>query len=78
MAVPLHGIRALSESRLDIVLTAPADITVQQAADMSQQARLAWFKVVGGEFPGLAAIVTFVNGTETGTTNRADVPVLNQ
>ena len=72
------GIRALSESRLDIVLTAPADITVQQAADMSQQARLAWFTVVGGEFPRLTAIVTFVNGTETGTTNRADVPVLNQ
>ena len=71
------GIRALSESRLDILLTAPADITVQQAADMSQQARLAWFTIVGGEFPELDTIVTFVNGTETGTTNRADVPVVN-
>ena len=67
------GIRALSESRLDIVLTAPADITVQQAEAMSQQARLAWFTIVGGEFPELDTIVTFVNGTETGTTNRADV-----
>ncbi len=71
------GIRALSESRLDILLTAPADITVQQAADMSQQARLAWFTIVGGEFPQLATIVTFVNGTETGATNRADVPLPN-
>ncbi|HWL48569.1 MAG TPA: hypothetical protein VNT92_01720, partial [Acidimicrobiia bacterium] len=71
------GIKALSESRLDIVLTAPADITVQQAEDISQQARLAWFTIVGGEFPELATIVTFVNGTETGTTNRADVPMLN-
>jgi membrane-bound lytic murein transglycosylase B len=72
------GIKALSESRLDILLTAPADITVQQAEDMSQQARLAWFTVVGGEFPELDTIVTIVNGTETGTTNRADVPMLNQ
>ncbi len=71
------GIKALSESRLDIVLTAPADITVQQAADMSQQARLAWFTIVGGEFPELDTIVTFVNGKETGTTNRAEVPVPN-
>jgi hypothetical protein len=71
------GIKALSESRLDIVLTAPADITVEQAEDMSQQARLAWFTIVGGEFPELDTIVTFVNGTETGTTNRADVAVLN-
>ena len=72
------GIRALSESRLDIVLTAPADINVQQSADMSQQARLAWFQVVGGEFPELDTIVTFVNGTETGTTTRADLPALSQ
>ena len=72
------GITALSESRLDIMLTAPADITVQQAADMSQRARLAWFEVVGGEFPELDTIVTFVNGTETGTTDRADVPLLNR
>ena len=72
------NITALSESRLDIVLTAPAAITVQQAADMSQQARLAWFTVVGSEFPELDTIVTFVNGTETGTTNRADVPLLNR
>jgi cell division septation protein DedD len=71
------GIKALSESRLDIVLTAPADITVQQAEDMSQQARLAWFTVVGGEFSKLDTIVTFVNGTETGTTNRADIPAVN-
>jgi len=71
------GIRALSESRLDIVLTAPTDITVQQAEGMSQQARLAWFEVVGSEFPELDTIVTFVNGTETGTTNRAGVPLPN-
>jgi hypothetical protein len=71
------SIRALSESRLDILLTAPPDITVQQADDLSQQARLAWFTVVGGEFPELDTIVTFVNGTETETTNRADVPVPN-
>jgi hypothetical protein len=71
------GIRALSESRLDIVLTAPADVTVQQAQEMSQQARLAWFTIVGGEFPELDTIVTFVNGTQTGTTNRADLPALN-
>jgi hypothetical protein len=70
------GIKALSESRLDIVLTAPAGITVQQAEDMSQQARLAWFTIVGREFSELDAIVTFVNGKETGTTNRADVPLL--
>jgi len=45
---------------------------------MSQQAGLAWFQVVGGEFPELDTIVTFVNGTETGTTDRADLPALNQ
>jgi hypothetical protein len=72
------GITALSESRLNIVLTAPAGITAQQAEDMSLQARLAWFEVVGIEFPELGTIVTFVNGTETGTTNRADVPMLNR
>ncbi len=72
------GIKAFSESRLDIVLAAPADITVQQAEEMSQEARLAWFTIVGGEFPELDTIVTFVNGTETGTTNRADVPLLNR
>ena len=71
------GIKALSESRLDIVLTAPADITVRQAEDMSQQARLAWFTIVGGEFSELDTIVTFVNGTETGTTDRAGVPLPN-
>ena len=45
---------------------------------MSQQARLAWFTVVGGEYPELDTIVTFVNGANTGTTSRADVPVLSQ
>ncbi len=71
------GIKALSESRLDIVLTAPADITAQQAEDMSQEAGLAWFTIVGGAFPELDTIVTFVNGTATGTTNRVDVPMPN-
>ena len=65
-------------SRLDILLTAPADITVQQAEDMSQRARLAWFNFIGGEYPELDTIVTFVNGTDTGTTYRDDVPLLNR
>ena len=72
------GIKARSESRLAIFLTTPADITVEQVGDMSQQARLAWFTVVGGEYPELDTIVTFVNRANTGTTSRADVPVLSQ
>jgi hypothetical protein len=73
------GITARSESRLYVLLTAPADMTDQQANDMSQQARLAWFTAVGGEFPELDTILTVVNGSKyTGTTSRADVPALNQ
>jgi hypothetical protein len=41
---------------------------------MSQQARLAWFTIVGSEFPELDTIGTVVNGAATGTTSRAEVP----
>lgn len=72
------GIEAKSQSRIDIKLSTPGDVTEDQAKKMSERARLAYFNFVGADFKKLDTIVTYVNGRDTGTTRRSSVPLLNQ
>lgn len=72
------GIDAKSQSRIDIKLSTPGDVTKDQAKKMSERARLAYFNFVGADFKKLDTIVTYVNGRDTGTTRRSNVPLLNQ
>ena len=72
------GVKAKSKNRLDIEMSTPGDVTKDDAEAFSERARLAWFNFLGAEYKDLDTIVTFVNGTDTGTTNRRDVPLLNK
>ncbi len=72
------GVKAVSEQRLDIELSTPGDISEATARAFSEQARMAYFNFIGEKFPKLDRIVTFVNGTDTGTLWRADVFMLNR
>lgn len=72
------GTKAKSKDRIDIELTTPGDVSEAQAKAFSKKARMAFFNFIGSEFKKLDMIVTFVNGTDTGTTNRDDVPLLNR
>ncbi len=72
------GIEAKSEARIDVKLTTPGDMSKAKAEAFSKQARLAWFNFTGSEFKKLDTIVTYVNGADTGTTRRDEVPMLNQ
>ncbi len=71
------GIEATSEQRVDIILSTPGDITVDEAKEASEQARLHLFNFVGTTYTDLDHVVSFVNGRDTGTTYRRDVPLLN-
>ena len=72
------GVKAKDTSRLDIELTTPGDVTEADAKAFSERARIAWFNFLGAEYKDLDMIVSFVNGRDTGTTNRRDVPLLNR
>ena len=72
------GVKAKSKNRLDIAMTTPGDVSKDDAKAFSERARMAWFNFLGAEYKDLDTIVTFVNGTDTGTTNRRDVPLLNK
>ena len=73
-----EGVKAKSKNRLDIAMTTPGDVGENAAKAFSERARMAWFNFLGAEYKDLDTIVTFVNGTDTGTTNRRDVPLLNK
>jgi hypothetical protein len=67
------------DSRIDITLAFPGDVTKGQAKDLAKQARLAFFNFVGEQFPKLDTIVTYDStGRDIGTTRRDQVPLLNR
>ena len=72
------GVEAATSSRLQVNLSTPGDVSEKQAKAMSKQARTHWFNFVGSDYPELDAITTMVNGRDTGTTQRSDVPLLNK
>ena len=72
------GVRVDGKSFIYLDLTTPGEISKSEAKAFSKNARLAWFNFVGGDFKKLKTIVTYVNGTDTGTTRRDQVPLLNR
>lgn len=63
--------------RLDVQLKVSGDVTQTEADTMSKQARLWFFNITGSDVKTLQTVVTFVNGVDSGTTYRRDVPLLN-
>lgn len=63
--------------RLDVQLRISGDVTQTEAGTMSKQARLWFFNMTGSDVKALQLVVTFVNGVDSGTTYRRDVPLLN-
>jgi len=75
------GIKAESESWVTITLNFDGGVSENQARDMAERASLAFFNFVGDDFKKLDMITVYgtVHGTrlDSGTTYRADVPLLN-
>lgn len=68
-----------SDSRIDVHLGFPGDISDDEQREAAADARLHIFNFVGEELPELDTIVSYnSNGLDIGTTRRDEVPLLNR
>lgn len=66
-----------SPGRINVRLSFPGDTAEAEARSFSGDARLHTFNLAGLEVTDLDTVVSYANGLDTGTTWRADVPLLN-
>lgn len=71
------GLKPHSPTAFRVELSTPGDWTQPEVDDLAGAAALHWFNFVGMGRPELDQIIVDVNGVDTTTLDRRDVPLLN-
>lgn len=71
------GYKSATDSRIEVRLSFPGDVSDSDKKEHAEQARLHTFNLAGGSVEKLDAVTSFDDGVDSGTTYRRDVPILN-